>query len=170
MRPIKPVVTIRRARRLNMTKYFFFLACSVMLSCSLEVTKNEIHVEKNEFPFFAEYRTWMKINRDTIIRESEEEAREIYVNKTAVQTRGNFGTGSVLVKEQYRLSNIGGGSYVIGEIFQIAVMRKTGIGEHGGWDFRAYDPKTGSEIPGLSEGCALCHAKRKSFDFIFSNF
>jgi hypothetical protein len=109
-----------------------------------------------DFP--GDYRQWSKVNDSTVIREDEGVAREIYSN-----ARPDLGVDTVLVKEQYRLE---GGEK--GALEFVAVMRRTGRGEAGGWTFQAFDPTTRQQLTRDATACVGCHTLQADADYLFS--
>lgn len=104
------------------------------------------------------YSSWTQSNTTTITREDEGIAREIFANVV-----GDLEVGSVLVKEQYRFA---GGRK--GELFELAVMRRTGSGDHNGWSFEAYDPQSKRKKTTHEDACIGCHIIRAGTDYLFA--
>ncbi len=100
------------------------------------------------------YQGWQKINAQTIVREDEGIARELFASPTA----------EVLVKEQYVLA---GGE--VGPMQKIAVMRKTGDTPHNGWTFLSFDPQTKTQLTDDTTACVGCHGLADGEDFVFSD-
>ncbi len=104
------------------------------------------------------YSSWTQSNSETLVREDEGLAREIFANVI-----GDLQAGSVIVKEQYRYAD---GHK--GELFELAVMRRTGSSEHNGWAFEAYDPATKRKKTTHEDACIGCHIIRAGDDYLFA--
>jgi len=144
-------------------------AFSIGISCSSSGVKKDSGAVSGDSGFPEGYQGWQKVNKATIFREAEGEAREIYFSgfPSSSGVSGNFPEGTVLVKEQYRIMKKGGDSLEKGELFQISVMKRSGAQETG-WTFAAFDPFSRAALE--TEGCVFCHSKRKSFNYLFTDF
>lgn len=106
----------------------------------------------------AQYQTWKKVNAETLIKEDEGVAREIYAN-----SKPDLGVGTVLVKEQYKLAEGAKGA-----LTQVAVMkREAAEGPNNGWVFKAFDPNTKKAV-GDATACLGCHSLQAENNFVFS--
>jgi hypothetical protein len=105
------------------------------------------------------YTSWRKINAETVVREDEAVARELYARPAA-----ELGVGTVLVKEQFAL--VGG---VKGALKQVAVMTRTGAAEdpNGGWEFKLFDPETKTSGADVA-ACVGCHSLRAEQGYLFT--
>lgn len=110
------------------------------------------------------WQLWSKINTTPIVREDTSEVRELFENEAAVaHSGGAFPTGSVLVKAHYRLH-----AGQKGALYQLSVMTKGTGSEYSGWEFRAFDPRSGEPVDADSEVCALCHSQAMDSDYVIS--
>jgi hypothetical protein len=114
--------------------------------------------ESGDPDFPSDYRQWTKVNAETIVREDEGVARELFAKAV-----GDLESGSVLVKEQFRLE---GGTK--GALELVAVMRRSGRGEAGGWEFSAFDPTTRQKVAHDATACVGCHTLQADSDYLFS--
>ena len=104
------------------------------------------------------YTTWKKANAETIVREEEKIAREVYAKAT-----DGLGAGTVLVKEQYSYEN-----GTKGRLKLIAVMRRgADRAKNKGWEFAVYDPAT--KTAGDNTACLGCHSLQEDNDFLFGD-
>ena len=103
------------------------------------------------------WESWDHVNSDTIIREDEGVAREIYA-----KTAANIGHGSVIVKAQYRLAGSNKGS-----LYELAVMRRIGGADNGGWSFETYDPASRQRTKTDVSACVGCHILRAESGYLF---
>lgn len=142
---------------------------SIGLSCSSSGVKGDTSAVSGHSDFPEGYRNWHKANKTTIFRDAEGEAREIYFSAfpSPTEAGGGFRDGTMLVKEQYRIVKKGGDNYEKGELFQISVMKRSSAQETG-WIFLAFDPYSKAALE--TEGCVFCHSKRKSFNYLFTDF
>lgn len=105
------------------------------------------------------YTTWTKVNAETIVREEEGLAREIYAD-----VKPDFGKDTVLVKEEYAWAD-----GALGELAHVAVMRRTGGETNNGWEFAAFDAATKEPVEGFdAAGCVGCHTLQIDNDFLFT--
>lgn len=132
------------------------LALALGACGSKQTTETSKHTGDPDFP--TDYLQWAKVNDATIVREDEGVARELYTNP-----RPDLGVDTVLVKEQYRLE---GGAK--GPLEFIAVMRRTGRGEAGGWAFQVFDPTTHQQLTRDATACVGCHTLQADADYLFS--
>ncbi|MCB9730495.1 MAG: cytochrome P460 family protein [Deltaproteobacteria bacterium] len=134
------------------------LAAIALVACGHAEPKGESGPTGDpDFP--NDYRQWHQVNDQTIVREDEGVAREIFANP-----QGDLGPGTVLVKEQYRYD---GGAK--GPLEFVGVMRRTGTGEAGGWSFQAFDPTTRQLLGKDSTACVGCHTLQADSDYLFSD-
>jgi hypothetical protein len=112
--------------------------------------------EKTDFP--EGYTSWPKVNVEPIVREDEKVARDIYKSP-----KGDLEVGTVLVKEQYILTDAG----QKGPLANIAVMRRGQSTTNQGWIFEVYSPEK-KRFEEDTTGCAGCHALREGQDFLFT--
>ncbi len=104
------------------------------------------------------YTAWKKVNAETIVRDEEKIAREVYVKAS-----DGLGAGTIIVKEQYGWA---GGAK--GELELIAVMRRgADTTKYKGWEFSGFDPKTKASKGELS-ACIGCHELQEDNDFLFT--
>ena len=135
------------------------LALTLGSACGGSETKPKPTPKSEAPPGFPEgYATWQKVNPDTILRDEEGLAREIYVD-----AKPELGKDTVLVKEQYALTE-----GAVGELQHIAVMRRGAEEANAGWTFAVYDPKTKQELEGGASACVGCHTLRIDNDYLFT--
>ena len=80
---------------------FILSAAAAVPGCAgSSMSDPQVAADRADFP--TGYRSWKKINRVPIIRETERQARDIYANEVALhRSRGkDFPVGSILVKEE----------------------------------------------------------------------
>ncbi|MEZ4266698.1 MAG: cytochrome P460 family protein [Myxococcota bacterium] len=146
----------RNALRFSVLALVGVLGLPVAACGSKQTTDTPQQTGDPDYP--TNYRQWSKVNASPIIREDEGVARELYTNP-----RADLGVDTVLVKEQYRLE---GGEK--GALEFVAVMRRTGRGEAGGWSFQAFDPTTRQQLTRDSTACVGCHTLQADADYLFS--
>lgn len=104
------------------------------------------------------YQVWAHVNAETIVREDEAVAREIYAAPAPA-----LGPSTTLVKEEYQL--VDGQK---GGLSMVAVMRRTGSPSHNGWSFLAFDPKTRQRADVDVAACVGCHTLQAANDYLFT--
>ena len=142
------------------------LACSPGYPSQKSNLRNTVNQEPpNADPGYpAGFSGWSRFNVQTIFRAEPSEARDLYYNRVASASQsGAFPQGTVLVKAQHTVSGTQKGA-----LFKLSVMTKGTGGSYAGWDFSAYDSKTGKKFDVDQDGCALCHGQRADNDFVFS--
>lgn len=154
--------------------HLLFSAAVIVTGCAgSSLSQSQKDADKAGFP--EGYRSWKKVNRAPIIRETERQARDIYANEVALHREGgdaDFPVGSILVKEERILAQDPSGQLVPRDAFRVSVMFKARMGEGSRWAFKAFDPASLSEMP-LDrvdpEGCYFCHADARERDYVFSD-
>ncbi len=137
------------------------LAVAATPGCLRSSQKQDDATAAQHDPAWPEgYQGWKKVNAETIVREEEGVARELFAKPAA-----GLGQGTVLVKEQY--SYAGGQK---GPIQYVAVMRRTGAptDANGGWEFLAFDPATKQRKPAAASTCVGCHSLQADSDYLFT--
>jgi hypothetical protein len=154
-----------RSRRLLASLPLAALASTLALgsgACLKQTRDKDKPVDDKPKPaagFPEGYTQWKKVNAETIVREEEKIAREVYA-----QVVDGLGPGTVLVKEQYAYE---GGTK--GALQLIAVMRRTADSTRNkGWTFAGYDPTTKAS-KGEETACTGCHSLQEDNDFLFSD-
>lgn len=165
---------MRRSARLFIPVLAVF-ACVV--GCSQPAAKGDKPASP-ETAFPANYTAWKKVNASPIIREGEQQVRNLYANDVALSRSGPspaFPIGSILVKEERQLLNEGG-KVRPGDVYRVSVMFKVGkrVGNEvmAGWSFKAFDPLTKQEFPKDRvdpDGCYFCHADAGQRDYVYSD-
>lgn len=145
---------------------------ALLVSCSAGERLDAVARASDQTAFPTGFRQWHKLNRETIVHETEREARDLYFNDIAMNSTGpEYPPGSVLVKEEFGLRPDVGGQLRVGDPSRISVMFKVGRGNTSGWAFKAFDPETRSELPRDRvdpDGCYFCHADRRDHDYVFT--
>ncbi len=134
-------------------------ALTVGAACGGGETKPQPKPKAEAPPGFPDgYATWHKANAETILRDEEGLAREIYAD-----AKPDLAKDTVLVKEQYALAE-----GAVGELQQIAVMRRGADEANAGWSFTVYDPKTKKELEDGASACVGCHTLQIDNDYLFT--
>lgn len=140
-----------------MRALFLALSCAMLAAACSPPPPPPPPEPKGHPDFPRGYTSWLKVNTETIVREDEGVARELYANAV-----GDLGSGTVLVKERYIHTD-----GVLGELQHVAVMKRTGAGANNGWTFMAFDADSMELKEGMSTSCVACHQLQAENDYLF---